>query len=116
MNPPYSSSKTILEHNGYKVLTAEAPEKALRMAKNYKGTIDLLLTDVIMPEMNGSELSTKLRSLLPKLKTLFMSGFTADIIASNSVLDNGVNFVQKPFNFKSLTAAVYNILNHDKIE
>ena len=108
-------SKIILERNGYTVLTAEAPEKALRMAKNFTGTIDLLLTDVIMPEMNGSELSQKLQSSYPNLKTLFMSGFTADIIARNSVLDSGINFIQKPFNFKSLTTAVYTILNSEKV-
>ncbi len=104
-------SKLILERSGYTVLIAETPGKALSKAKNYPGVIELLLTDVIMPEMNGSELSRQLLASRPELKTLFMSGFTADIIATNSVLDNNVNFIQKPFSLKSLTAAVYNILN-----
>ena len=104
-------SKLILERNGYTVLSAAIPKEALVAAENYKGRIDLLLTDVIMPEMNGSELSKKLRASRPELKTLFMSGFTADVIANNSVLDSGINFIQKPFNVKSLSTAVYNILH-----
>ncbi len=104
-------SQLILERNGYTVLSAAIPKEALVVAENYKGRIDLLLTDVIMPEMNGSELSKKLRASRPELKTLFMSGFTADVIANNSVLDSGINFIQKPFNVKSLSTAVYNILH-----
>ncbi len=106
----------MLERNGYLVLTAATPVKALLTAKNYDGTIDLLLTDVIMPEMTGSELSKKLYTSRPELKTLFMSGYTADVIANNGVLDSGVNFIQKPFNVKSLSTAVHSILNSDKVE
>ncbi len=106
-------STLILERNGYTVLAAATPTHALMAAENYKGTIDLLLTDVIMPEMNGSELSIQLHTSRPELKTLFMSGFTADIIASNSVLDSGTNFIQKPFDTKSLSTRVYTILNAD---
>lgn len=103
--------KLMLERSGYKVLAVSKPEEALSTAENYNGTIELLLTDVIMPEMNGSELSKKLHASRPDLKTLFMSGFTADVIASNSLLKSGVNFIQKPFNTKSLSTAVYNILH-----
>ena len=107
-------SKLILERNGYKVLDAGTSAEAIASAENYKGTIDLLLTDVIMPEMNGSELSKKLHASRPELKTLFMSGYTADVIAHNSVLESGVNFIQKPFNVKSLTTAIYKILHPGK--
>ncbi len=103
--------KLMLERNGYKVLASSTPAEALSTAENYNGTIDLLLTDVIMPEMNGSELSKKLHAFRPELKTLFMSGFTADVIANNSLLKSGVSFLQKPFNTKSLSTAVYNILH-----
>ncbi len=107
--PILNLCKLILERNGYLVLAAATPVEALMAAENYKGTIDLLFTDVIMPEMNGSELSKKLRVTRPGLKTLFMSGFTADVIANNSVLADGVNFIQKPFDVKSLTKAVQTI-------
>ena len=114
--PILNLCKLMLERNGYLVLTAASPAEALLTAKNYDGTIDLLLTDVIMPEMTGSELSKKLYTSRPELKTLFMSGYTADVIANNGVLDSGVNFIQKPFNVKSLSTAVHSILNSDEIE
>ena len=103
--------KLMLERSGYKVLATLTPAEAITTAENYNGTIELLLTDVIMPEMNGSELSKKLHASRPDLKTLFMSGFTADVIANNSLLKSGVNFLQKPFTIKSLSTAVYNILH-----
>jgi two-component system, cell cycle sensor histidine kinase and response regulator CckA len=101
----------ILERKEYKVLNAVSAEEAIRSAENYNGTIDLLITDVIMPGINGAELSKTLLSARPELKTLFMSGYTADIIAHNSLLDDEVNFIQKPVTIKSLTTAVYTILN-----
>lgn len=106
--------KIMLERNGYNVLQADTSTKAISIAETYNGTIDLLLTDIIMPELNGSELSKKLLDIRPDLKTLFMSGFTADIISHNARLDKGVNFIQKPFNVKSLTEAIYSIFNSAK--
>ncbi len=103
--------KLMLERNGYKVLAAVTVNEALGLAKNYNGTIDLLLTDVIMPEMNGAELSKQLNVVRPELKILYMSGYTADVIANNSQLKSGVNFIQKPFNMQSLSTAVYNVLH-----
>jgi nitrogen-specific signal transduction histidine kinase len=105
--------KSMLERNGYAVLTADTPSEAFSRVQNYNGTIDLLLTDVIMPEMNGSELSKQLLAVRPDLKTLFMSGYTDDVITHNTLLDNVVNFIQKPFTMKSLIAIVYKILNSD---
>ncbi|MCB5286026.1 MAG: response regulator, partial [Candidatus Cloacimonetes bacterium] len=72
----------------------------------YGGTIDLLITDVVMPRMNGLELAEKLESLRPGLKRLFMSGYTANVIAHHGVLDDGVHFLQKPFLSKHLAAKV----------
>jgi two-component system, cell cycle sensor histidine kinase and response regulator CckA len=114
--PILKLSKLILERNGYIVLAAATPSEAISKAENYHGTIDLLLTDVIMPEMNGSALTKKLHASRPELKTLFMSGYTADIIANNGVLDNAINFIQKPITITSLTRTVYNILNANKTE
>lgn len=86
----------MLEENGYTVLEAATPSAAMQIAEKYKGTIDLLLTDVIMPEMNGSDLSTELQAICPNIKTLFMSGYTADVIASHGMFDEGINFIEKP--------------------
>jgi two-component system cell cycle sensor histidine kinase/response regulator CckA len=68
--------------------------------------IDLLMTDVIMPEMNGRDLAKRLLSFYPSIKRLFMSGYTANLIAHHGVLDKGVNFIQKPFSNKDLAAKV----------
>ena len=96
----------ILEGLGYKVLSAGMPGEALKLTGEYPGTIDLLVTDVIMPEINGRELADRLISMRPSLKCLFMSGYTADIIAQHGVLDKGVLFIQKPFSMKSLAEKV----------
>jgi two-component system cell cycle sensor histidine kinase/response regulator CckA len=100
----------MLEMNGYSVLKARTPGDALRLAREHSGEIHLLLTDVVMPEMNGCNLAKNLMSLNTGLKCLFMSGYTADIIACHGVLDEGVHFIQKPFSIQSLTAKVREVL------
>lgn len=87
----------MLNNLGYTVLASATPGEALALAQAHKGHIDLLLTDVVMPEMNGRDLSGQLKAYYPNLKTLFMSGYTANVIAHHGVLDEGVNFVHKPF-------------------
>ena len=101
----------MLEALGYTVLPANLPEEALRIAEKYSGKIDLLLTDVILPEMNGQDLAAQLKKTLPKLKCIFMSGYTADVIARNNVLGEGVHFIQKPFSIPELAAKVREVLN-----
>ena len=98
--------KGMLERLGYTVFSAETPNDALRAASEYDGTIDLLITDVIMPEMNGRELSSQLSRSHHGLKTLYMSGYTADVIARHGVLDEGVQFIQKPFSMQDLAVKV----------
>lgn len=95
---------------GYTVLTAETPDAALQTAKSYDGKIDLLLTDVVMPEMNGRDLATALHGEFPELKTLFMSGYTANVIAHHGVLEEGVNFIQKPISRKDLAIKIQQVL------
>ena len=102
--------KTILNRLGYTVLAAGSPEKAIRLAEEYTGDIQLLITDVVMPEMNGRELAERLVSMMPGLKCLFMSGYTADIIAHRGVLDEGVHFIQKPFSMREIAGKVREIL------
>jgi len=100
----------MLEQHGYSVLLAPTPHEAFRIAEEYPGGIDLLLTDVIMPEMNGCDLAKKILSVRPNLKTLFMSGYNIDVISRLGVLDEGINYIQKPFSFKSLMSTVSTML------
>ncbi|MDK9708892.1 MAG: PocR ligand-binding domain-containing protein [Desulforhopalus sp.] len=96
----------MLERLGYHVLPAPTPNEALKVAERYEGEIHLLLTDVIMPEMNGRTLAKQLRSLHPRMRQMFMSGYTADVIAHHGVLDEGVQFIQKPFTKAELSIKV----------
>lgn len=101
----------ILGKQGYTVLSANTPAEAIRLAKETAEEINLLITDVIMPGMNGKDLSQELQLLYPKLKCLFMSGYTADSIAQHGVLDEGVNFIQKPFSLPALATKVREVLD-----
>lgn len=104
----------LLESRGYKVLSAETPVEAIRIASNHQGDIDLILTDVVMPGMSGRELSSKLLSLYPNIKRLFLSGYTASVIAEQGVLDEGVHFIQKPFFGHELASKVREALGEQK--
>jgi len=106
----------ILVEMGYQVISAGTPGQALEVAAEHAkggplGVIDLLLTDVIMPEMNGRELAERLRATYPDLRTLFMSGYTADVIVNRGVLDEGVHFIQKPFSMLEMAAKVREALD-----
>jgi PAS domain S-box-containing protein len=101
----------LLKKQGYAVLAADTPGEAIRLAREHIGEIQLLITDVIMPEMNGRDLANNLQSLYPRLKCLFMSGYTADAIAYQGVLEEGVHFIQKPFSVKNLAAKVREVLD-----
>lgn len=82
---------------GYRAITADTPEQAINMVMNKERTIDLLLTDVVMPQMNGKELSFQLQKRIPGLKCLYMSGYTSNVIVNKGVLGEDICFVQKPF-------------------
>jgi len=101
----------MLEKYGYTVLAANTPGKAIRTAEAHTDQIDLVMTDVVMPEMNGRDLVRNLLSLYPNLKRLFMSGYTANVIAHHGVIDPGVNFIQKPFSMKNLAEMVRKVLD-----
>jgi PAS domain S-box-containing protein len=94
-------NQEILTRLGYTVHFANTPNDAINIAKNNE--IDLVLSDVIMPEMNGRELWEHIREITPKTKCLFISGYTDDVLAHHGVLDEGVNFVSKPVSFKDLS-------------
>jgi two-component system, cell cycle sensor histidine kinase and response regulator CckA len=107
-------TERILDHLGYAVLTSASPAEALTMVREYQGKIDLLMTDVILPEMSGMDLAGEMLKIRPTIRTLFMSGYTADIIARQGVLEKGVHFVQKPFTFDSLARKVREALGSEK--
>ncbi len=100
----------LLEGMGYAVLAAGGPREAMRLAEVHAGAIHLLVTDVVMPEMNGRDLAEHILSLRPNLKRLFMSGYTADVIADQGVLAAGVQFIQKPFLRADLAAKLRQML------
>jgi len=104
---------TILENLGYDVLSTSSPIEAGRLAAEHTGTLQLLITDVIMPDMNGRELAEQMQNLYPDLKTLYMSGYTADIIAKRGVLEEGFNFISKPFSLTDLAVKVRDILDRE---
>lgn len=91
-----------LEALGYQVLTASTAEYARQLARQHKESIALLMTDIIMPELNGRDLAQQLLRICPQLKVLYMSGYTANAIAHHGVLEPGINFIQKPFSGQEL--------------
>jgi PAS domain S-box-containing protein len=103
--------RRILAQQGYTVLAAPSPEAALALATHHPGPIHLLITDVVMPGMNGKELFERIRTGRPKVICLYMSGYTADVIAHHGVLDEGVRFLQKPFRIRELAEKVRAVLD-----
>ncbi|MCD4669595.1 MAG: PAS domain S-box protein [Actinomycetia bacterium] len=101
----------MLEHQGYTVMSATTPGEAISLAKAHRGEINLLITDVVMPEMNGGDLVRHMLSIYPNLRYLFMSGYTANVIAHQGVLEEGVLFIQKPFRNQDLAAKVREALD-----
>jgi two-component system cell cycle sensor histidine kinase/response regulator CckA len=104
--PLLEVTRRMLEKHGYHLLIAASPGQALQLAREHQGTIDLLVTDVIMPEMTGRDLARQFLALYPEAKCVFMSGYTADIIAHQGKLEEGVLFLQKPFTTQELLAVV----------
>ncbi|MFW6146408.1 MAG: PAS domain-containing protein [Planctomycetota bacterium] len=101
---------TVLAGRGYRLLQAAAPGEAIALARRHGREIDLLLTDVIMPEMNGPELREQLRPLCPDLRVVFMSGYAEDVIARRGPLDRQAHFLQKPFMVDALATQVRHVL------
>jgi len=103
----------MLKKKGYNVMPASNAGESIRLADEYPDVINLLITDVVMPEMNGRDLAKNLLNRYPNLKRLFMSGYTADVIAHNGVLDEGMNFIQKPFMIHEFASKVREVLDKD---
>jgi two-component system cell cycle sensor histidine kinase/response regulator CckA len=100
----------VLERQGYKVLEARNGDKALRICEHHREPIHLMLTDVVMPGMNGHEVAKRLLSFHPETKVLYMSGYTDDAIVLHGVLVKGVHYIQKPFTVDALTKKVREVL------
>jgi len=100
-----------LESYGYTVLHASTPDRALRAMQDHDARVDLLLTDVVMPGMNGRELATHLRGLDPALRVLFMSGYSSDVVAEKGLLASDVSLITKPFSPTALAARVREVLD-----
>jgi nitrogen-specific signal transduction histidine kinase len=104
-------AETVLKKLGYKVLVADSGASALAIWRERQGSIDVLLTDVIMPQMSGGDLAHKLREMNPRLKILFMSGYTDDMLASHGVLAGETQLIQKPFTAEALGRRLRGVLD-----
>lgn len=102
---------SMLSKLGYNVLSANSPEEAQRLAADNQGKIDLLVTDIIMPGMNGHHLWELLHLTDPNMKCLFMSGYTSDVMTERGKMDENVNFLQKPFSMQSLAEKIRDALH-----
>lgn len=105
-------TRMMLERLGYTILSAPTPKEAIKIASQAGVQIDLLITDVVMPDMNGKNLAKEITKQFPDLKCLFMSGYTANIIANHGILDNGVHFISKPFSKQQLAKKVRDVLDN----
>jgi len=104
-------AEMMLEGYGYKVITAENGKEAMKIAESHDAPIHLLVTDVVMPGMSGRALAEKLQEKVPKLKVLYMSGYTDNAIAHHGVLKKDVDFIQKPFTRERLASKVREMLD-----
>ncbi len=100
----------ILSRRGHEVLTAGSPTEALHVFANHEWPIDLLLTDVVLPELSGKELAERIRQRQPRLRVLYMSGYDDEIVSRHGVVEAGASFLQKPFDAPGLVARVDEVL------
>jgi CheY-like chemotaxis protein len=103
-------TRAMLQRLGYTVLAAGTPGEALRLAEAHADRLDLLITDVVMSGMNGRDLANRLVAQFPTVKVLFVSGYTADVIAQHGILEKGVHFMQKPFSKADIGVKVREVL------
>jgi CheY-like chemotaxis protein len=103
-------TERILARNGYRVLSAASGTAAIELIENHPGQIDLLLTDVVMPQMLGKEVSERVRAFQPAVRVLYMSGYALPVLGAQGTLDAGVTLVEKPFTAPVLLAKVKEVL------
>jgi len=100
-----------LERRGYKVLAAVTPDEALEASRGYACPIHLLLTDVVMPGMGGLELASRVVALRPKIRVLYMSGYTDEAVVRDGLVADDVDFLQKPFTLEELASKIRSVLD-----
>ena len=105
-----SLTQAMLEALGYNVLAAGNKDLAFHLVQNHAGAIDLLLTDIVMPDINGKELAERMAHLKPGMKCRYMSGYTADVIARQGILEEGIHFISKPFSLRDLANKIRAVL------
>ena len=105
--------RVALRSRGYTILEASNGNVAVELAAKYTGTIDLLLTDIVMPQMGGLELAKHLQEQRPQIKVLFMSGYSDAAVEQPGLLGDDVSFLPKPFSPSTLVARVYQMLTRD---
>jgi two-component system cell cycle sensor histidine kinase/response regulator CckA len=103
-------AREYLEANGYKVIEADEGSAALELASTHTGTIDVLMTDVVMPGMSGRELAERVTKVRPETKVLYMSGYTDQAVVHHGILDKNAVLLQKPFTMMTLASKLREIL------
>ena len=101
----------VLKQKGYEVVPAQGGREALEFLEHQPKAVDLLLTDVVMPDMNGKQLYEKSLRFNPDIKVLYMSGYSNNVIAHRGILDSGIHFIQKPFSNRSLLEKIREVLD-----
>ncbi len=104
-------ARSILEMYGYNVLAVRSATKAVELAKERSGAIDLLLSDLVMPEMNGRQLSSAVKASNPQTRTLFMTGYPSQLADRHGLLESGIELIEKPFSVKALASQVRKVLD-----
>jgi DNA-binding NtrC family response regulator len=102
--------RDLLEAAGHLVITADEPSRALEIVRSYSEPIDLLISDVVMPQMNGPELYERIIEQMPGLKVLFMSGYTSAVVAHGGHLQEEANFISKPFTTEAFIRKVSEVM------
>jgi two-component system, cell cycle sensor histidine kinase and response regulator CckA len=103
----------LLEESGYLVLSANGGEEAISFATKHKEQIDLLITDVVMPNISGKEVAEQLKKIHPETKVLFMSGYTDEAIVHHGIVDSNIAFIQKPFSEQALAHKIREVLDSE---
>ncbi len=100
----------VLERQGYKVFSCSTPKEGIELSQLHCGEIDLLLTDVVMPGMNGCEMANRILEIIPEVRVVFMSGYTKDALSHDGEIDVQVEYLQKPFTLQTLTRKLARVL------
>ncbi len=105
----------VLEQEGYNVLSCSDPTEGIEVSQRHPGEIDLLLTDVVMPGMNGRDMANRIRKIIPELRVVFMSGYAEHVLTRDGAVDPQFEYLQKPFTLQTLTRKLARVLGRGKV-